>query len=67
MLYILWVQIVISQLQSVIVAELPQDGPGGLVTPPLDEQRVEEEETCQVEKLLQSEHHRPHTSTNTGL
>ena len=57
MLYLLWVQIVISQFQSVIVAKFPQDGPSSLVTTPLDEQCVEEQETCQMDKLVQSEHH----------
>ena len=68
MLYLLWVQIVISQFQSVIVAKFPQDGPSSLVTTPLDEQCVEEQETCQTDKLVQSAHHgrRPIRDLNHG-
>lgn len=40
------VQVIICQLQLVIVAKAAQDGPGGLVPAPLDEEGVEEEETC---------------------
>lgn len=42
----LWVQIIICQLQLIVVAEAAQDGPGGLVPAPLDEEGVEEEEAC---------------------
>lgn len=40
-----WVEVVIRQLKRVIVAEFTQDGPGGLVTSPLDKESVQEQET----------------------
>lgn len=37
-------EILVRQLQSVVIAEAAQDGPRGLVAPPLDEEGIEEEE-----------------------
>lgn len=41
----LWVQVIISQLQVVVVAKLSEDRPGGFVSAPLDKQGVQEQET----------------------
>lgn len=49
----LWVQVVICQLQLVVVAKAAQDGPGGLVPAPLDEEGVEEEEACRRDQGVQ--------------
>lgn len=39
-------EVLLCELQVVIIAEPPQHGPGGLVSAPLDEQRVQEQEAC---------------------
>lgn len=39
-------QVFLGELQVVVVAEAPQDRPGGLVPAPLDEERVQEQEAC---------------------
>lgn len=39
-------QILLRELQVVVVAKPPQDGPGGLVSAALDEERVQEQEPC---------------------
>lgn len=41
------IEVVVGQLERVVVAELAQDGPRGLVTSSLDEQCVQEKETCE--------------------
>lgn len=41
-----WKQVLLRELQVVVIAEPPQDGPGGLVPAPLDEECVQEQETC---------------------
>ena len=40
-------QRLVRQAQRIAVAELAQHGPGGLQPPPLDEQRVQEQEPCE--------------------
>lgn len=40
---LLWVEVVVGELQGVVIAKVPEDGPGGLVSAPLDEQRVQEQ------------------------
>lgn len=55
------VQVIICQLQLVIVAEAAQDGPGGLVPAPLDEEGVEEEETCRTDWELS------HSEISSGI
>lgn len=40
-----WIEVVVSQLKRVIVAEFTQDSPGGLMTSPLDKESVQEQET----------------------
>lgn len=39
-------QVLLRELQVVVVAEPPQDGPGGLVSAALDEESVQEQEPC---------------------
>jgi len=53
--YALWVEIVIRQLQLVVVPEAAKDGPCGLVPAPLDEERVEEEEACRRDWVVQTQ------------
>lgn len=42
--HVRWVQEIISKLHCVIVTKSTQDGPGGLMTSPLNEERVQEQE-----------------------
>lgn len=39
-----WEQVVLVEFQVVVVAKPPEDRPGGLMSPPLDEEDVEEQE-----------------------
>ena len=37
---------VLAEVDIIVVAKLAQNRPSGLVAPPLDEQRVQEDKTC---------------------
>lgn len=39
-------QVLLRELQVIVVAKPPQDGPGGLVSATLDEESVQEQEPC---------------------
>lgn len=39
-------QVLLRELQVIVVAKPPQDSPGGLVPPTLDEESVQEQEPC---------------------
>ena len=47
------IEILATELEGVVVAELAQDVPGGLVAPTLDEEGVEEEESLEGEGVVE--------------
>lgn len=49
---VLGVQVVIGQFEAVVITKLPEDGPRGFMTPPLDKQRVKEQETWKIGSIL---------------
>lgn len=41
----LWIEVVVCEFQCVVIAELSQDGPGGLVSSSLNKKCVQKKET----------------------